>query len=167
MVQIKNFKVQEKQTYAQCIYLQDKSRQDLFIDTAIELGKLQFLDGGEQKSNLKKEKKVSVEKKIDQTVQSKETRDIARNKKRKRPQSGGEKSPIKQQSAKKRAVVSKGAKRLRKIVKEKIKASSSTKVAGRGKRARNEKTARRRSKKANVQLQVEGKDSRAVEVHGR
>ena len=112
----------------------------MFIDTAIELGKLQFLDGGEQKSNLK-EKKVSVEKKIDQTVRSKEIRDIARNKKRKRPQSGGEKSPIKQQSAKKRAAVSKGAKRLSKIVKEKIKASSSTKVAGRGKRARNEKNA--------------------------
>ena len=47
---------------------------------AFELGKLQFLDGGEQKSNSNKEKKVRVEKKIDQTVQSKETHDIARNK---------------------------------------------------------------------------------------
>ena len=75
----------------ECIYLQDKSRQDLFIDRCVELGKLQFLDGGEQKSNSKNEKKVRVEKKIDQTVQSKETRDVARNKKRKRPQSGGEK----------------------------------------------------------------------------
>ena len=147
----------------ECIYLRDKSRQDLFIDTAIELGKLQFLDGGEQKSNLK-EKKVSVKKKIDQTVQSKETRDVARNKKRKRPQSGGEKSPIKQQSAKKRAAVSKGAKRLSKIVKEKIKASSSTKVAGRGKRARNEKTPSAKESTENSITSSSSKDSRAVEA---
>ena len=148
----------------ECIYLQDKSRQDLFIDRCVELGKLQFLDGGEQKSNSNKEKKVRVEKKIDQTVQGKETHDIARKKKRKRPESGGEKCRNEQQSAKKRAAVSKGAKRLSKIVKEKIKASSSTKVAGRGKRARNEKTPSAKESTENSITSSSSKDSRAVEA---
>ena len=148
----------------ECIYLQDKSRQDLFIDTCVELGKLQFLDGGEQKSNSNKEKKVRVEKKIDQTVQGKETHDIARNKKRKRPESGGEKCRNEQQSAKKRAAVSKGAKRLSKIVKEKIKASSSAKVAGRHKRARNEETFSTKQSTENSIISSSSKGSRAVEA---